>query len=567
MPIKIFYILLVISLFNIVSPNMAADLVPQSIYTQNQQIRVYQSYILGSFYKFNGQYDNALQEFMRGLSWDSTNVEITMEVAELYYLQDDFDKATTYSKKVLAIQKDNPTARLLLGTIYARLNKHTLAINEILQSLMNDSTQDAAESLLAEEYWRTGNIKSSIDHYEKAISLNPADIISIFQLGTLYSLTSDYEKAVECFKTVTKLNPNIPMGYISLANCYEMLNQSYLAETAYLKAISLDSTSIPAYTGLSEIYISQMNYSSVTTYLRYLITKQPDYNSHKLRYGIALVHLGQYEEAQSYLEPLVNKKDNSPLAKLYLGFIYHHNGNKTGAANFIKDSIIQASDEKNILKLYSNYFSETHQVPQSIDYLEKIYQQYPQYSSIAFSLALSYESLNKPDIAMSWYQTAYKKNKNNPEIPYHMGIISLENKKYEEAIGYLKESVTLSPDEPDYLNALGYVYVENNINFEEALKLLIKAVSLSPEKYYILDSLGWCYFKRGDYEKAVEYLEKSYKINPNNSEMILHLAQAYYRNNNLEKAISLLEKRLSDDKGNKQIKNLLREYKQKLLLK
>jgi len=123
-----------------------------------------------------------------------------------------------------------------------------------------------------------------------------------------------------------------------------------------------------------------------------------------------------------------------------------------------------------------------------------------------------------------------------------MWLMSLE--EYEQAENYLVEAVEADSENPEALNALGYLYVEQNKNLDKAEVLLEKALSLSKE-FHIQDSYGWLQYKKGDYERAEQYLKAA--LNEKfDVEIAIHLAELYHVTNKGALANELVE-RLNKD--------------------
>jgi len=86
----------------------------------------------------------------------------------------------------------------------------------------------------------------------------------------------------------------------------------------------------------------------------------------------------------------------------------------------------------------------------------------------------------------------------------------------------LKALLVKDPDNPSYLNDLGYIWADHDKNLDEAEKLIRKALDedrkqrrkanpdIKPEEDKdigaYLDSLGWVLFKQKKYKEAKKYL-------------------------------------------------------------
>lgn len=85
-----------------------------------------------------------------------------------------------------------------------------------------------------------------------------------------------------------------------------------------------------------------------------------------------------------------------------------------------------------------------------------------------------------------------------------------------ERLGRTEESeelfaslVAAWPDDADAANYLGYMWADRDVRLEEALDLIGRAVALDPENPAYLDSLGWVHFRLGDLGEAERWLRRA----------------------------------------------------------
>ncbi len=115
------------------------------------------------------------------------------------------------------------------------------------------------------------------------------------------------------------------------------------------------------------------------------------------------------------------------------------------------------------------------------------------------------------------------------------------------AASWYERAVRASPNDPDLLNALGYLYASHGINLDRAVAVLEAAVRLAEERGYaprrlgfIKDSLGWAHRVRGDLALAVALLEEACRLAPGVPILRSHLADAYRAIGEREKAVAIV---------------------------
>lgn len=95
----------------------------------------------------------------------------------------------------------------------------------------------------------------------------------------------------------------------------------------------------------------------------------------------------------------------------------------------------------------------------------------------------------------------------------------------DEASVELETVVERHPGDAAALNYLGYTWADAGIRLEEALELIERAVELDPENPAYLDSLGWVYFRLGDIEQAEHWLRRSVELGGDDGTILAHLGE------------------------------------------
>ena len=98
-----------------------------------------------------------------------------------------------------------------------------------------------------------------------------------------------------------------------------------------------------------------------------------------------------------------------------------------------------------------------------------------------------------------------------------------------EAEADLRRAVGQAPDNPLYLNYLGYSLLDRRQKLPEARELIARAYKAAPENGAIIDSMGWAEYVIGNYQEAVQLLEKARAAEPADPTVADHLGDALWR--------------------------------------
>lgn len=109
----------------------------------------------------------------------------------------------------------------------------------------------------------------------------------------------------------------------------------------------------------------------------------------------------------------------------------------------------------------------------------------------------------------------------------------------------------LDPDDAVAHNNLGYLYANLGVKPDQALRHVKRANELSPNNPYFMDSLGWVLFKNGQTKEALDTLNKALEVNDSIPEIYEHISSVYLNTQGGERdSVKALEKLIELDPNN-----------------
>ncbi len=117
----------------------------------------------------------------------------------------------------------------------------------------------------------------------------------------------------------------------------------------------------------------------------------------------------------------------------------------------------------------------------------------------------------------------------------------------------LRDVLEKTPDNTTALNNLGYFLAERGEKLEEALQMIQKAVKAQPENPSFLDSLGWAHFKLGNYEEAEKNLKEANRRDASSATILDHLGDVYAKQGKLDLARVVWQKALNLTSDNDEV--------------
>jgi tetratricopeptide (TPR) repeat protein len=157
---------------------------------------------------------------------------------------------------------------------------------------------------------------------------------------------------------------------------------------------------------------------------------------------------------------------------------------------------------------------------------------------------------------------------------FRYGVVLERAARHAEAAVQLEKSIEMTPDsEPEQLanrlNYLGYMWADLGQQLDKAAELIQRAVALEPENPAFLDSLGWLYHRQGKHQEALVELQRAEallkELQPEDAEILEHIAQVQEALGQVEAAVKTLERAAAldtpDERVSKRVLDALKRLK------
>jgi len=120
-----------------------------------------------------------------------------------------------------------------------------------------DSTKAEYFEIAASTYQQIGDTSKALEILKKGRKVLPGDKFLLLDEANIYNTRHDYHSLANLIKSLLDINPNNSDIAFVAANCYDHLAQYDKAESLYLQAIELNSTSYDPIFNLGLLYLKQ----------------------------------------------------------------------------------------------------------------------------------------------------------------------------------------------------------------------------------------------------------------------------------------------------------------------
>ncbi|WP_370294098.1 tetratricopeptide repeat protein [Thalassolituus sp.] len=237
--------------------------------------------------------------------------------------------------------------------------------------------------------------------------------------------------------------------------------------------------------------------------------------------------LGYYESAREILRNLIGMGAHENESHYYLAKIAADQGDNDLALLHYR----QIGESREFLPgqlAASRLLRDEQGTDAALAYLEERVAQYPQYE--ADMLRLSTDLLihdKRYEEATDALNRALDQAPDDVSLLYTRAMLSERMGDLQGLEDDLRKLLSIEPDHPEALNALGYSLANRTERFAEAEPLIEKALSLQPENPAIIDSLGWLYFREGKINEAGPLLMDAWS-KMQDHEIAAHLGEWYW---------------------------------------
>jgi tetratricopeptide (TPR) repeat protein len=528
-------------------------------------------FLLGRYLEGAGKVDQAVEALKTAIALAPKSAEPRAELAGLYWRQEKVREAVDAAEDALKVAPKNEEANRVLGTVLAALAeqrqparpgddvaqypKRAIAALEIARGDGNgdlnvdltlarlyldaDRYADAvplmrrivleqpqyAEGwlLLAEAQEGAGSGDAAVDTLMQLLDDQPQFFRGRVQLAETLDRQHKYADAAAAWATVQGLNPR--NTEIAARHASSLINAGRAGEARGILTDALKQApgDLRLTFMLAQAQRDAGDLEGAETTARALHEAHPEDARFTYLLSQMLEARGRYQEIVDFLKPEIAKLRGSTgkgaaQAAMLLGsegLALQQLKKYDEAIAAFKDAAALAPDDPVRDVLLIQGYSAAGRHKEAVEAAEKARARFPQESSVVYQLGAALDRAGKRDEAEKTFRTIIA------EDPLDAGA-------------------------PNYL---GYMLAEHGpaANLGEAISLIQRALKVDPDNPSYLDSLGWAYVQQGRLDLADAPLSTAADKLPTNSVIQEHLGDLRQKQNRRTDAIAAWQKALAGD--------------------
>jgi tetratricopeptide (TPR) repeat protein len=466
--------------------------------------QAYFEFLIARRLESQGDTTGALESLKRALTLDPKSAELHAELAGFYARQNKAAEAVEAAERALTLDPDNVEAHRMLGLVFAawsdggvtpppgrtQAQLRTQAIEHLSKILQTPAvaTDLNLQLTLARLQLRSGNAAGAVPVLENIVSQAPFAAEPYTMLSEARLSLGRVDGAIEAMEAAAEINPRF---YLSLGDLYEQQNRWKDAASAYERAIGN--------------------------------ARGPASRDLRLRYAAALLNVAEPASATKARDVLKDFLMTAPQDARGLFLLSTANlriGDLTGAEEVSRKLLAQDPTSIQGLHALSAVFLARKDYRQVIDLLTPL------------SKDTGRTRGRESDAALLLSQLAHA----HTQLGQHA-----------QAVAVLTAAVQNDPLSAPALNSLGYTLADRGERLPEAIAYIERALKVDPENPSYIDSLGWAQFKTGRFDEAEPNLRRAAEALPTNSVIQDHLGDVLLQRGKYQEAIAAWERALNGD--------------------
>lgn len=425
--------------------------------------------------------DNAESAFNDALKLDPDSIDAMLGLAAVLLQQGKFSEASEFVGTAQRIDKDNPDAWYVKGSIF-----HAM-----------------------------GSPEKAIKSYNKVITQKPDHMSALIARAGVFIDLGEDKKALSDVLRIRELNPNDPRA----AYFHAVLLAKKGDDTNARKALMEASAIID---GLSQEAIREHSASLLLA-------------------GLIKFSLAEYEKANDYFSQYVRLYPQNPSARKLLGSTLIKKREFRNAIVTLEPALRVIPNDYKLLTMLGTAYMNVNKFTQASEMFDRALLLSNQDSSVRFKSALNQLAGGNKATAIDELDAVFSNDKDNGKAGILLAMLYVKALKFSQALNVARQLVDKNPDNLTALNLYGSILMANG-DKPGAKKVLNKVISIDPTLMSAQINLIKINIQENKLTEAENRLQVLLKSNPG-SELIMHeLAIVSTRKGDAKAARRWLEK-------------------------
>jgi tetratricopeptide (TPR) repeat protein len=525
-------------------------------------------FLLARYLEGGGKIDEAIAALKKAIALDPRSAEPRAELAGLYARQDKAPEAVTAAEDALKVNPKNREANRILGSVLAALSaqrqaarpgddvsayaKRAIAALEIARG---DGGGDLSIDLgLARLYLDADRPTDAIPLLRRIVLEQPQYADGSVLLADAQEAAGAPDAAVETLTNLLDDQPQFFRGRVQLAELYEHQRRWPQAADAWGRAQTLN----PRNTEVAARRASALINASRPAEARDVLSAALKITPNDIRMSFMLAQAqrdaGDLDAAEATARALQAAQPDDVRVTYLLGQVLEARGRHQEIVDLLKPEIARQKAAKakggQIAMLLGSEglaLQQLHRYDEAVAAFKEGIELSPDEAVRHVLLIQGYSAAGRHKDALDSAEKARLTFPEDATVLYQLGAALDRAGRQAESEKVFRDVIGRDPLDAGALNYLGYMLAERGTGLDEAVTLIQRALKVDPDNPSFLDSLGWTYVQQGKLDLADAPLTAAAGKLPKNSVIQDHLGDLRQKQNRRADAITAWQKALDGD--------------------
>ena len=390
---------------------------------------------------------------------------------------------------------------------------------------------------------RHSDSQDKINLYRQYIKQHPNSTSAYIELGNLYFLERQWQKAIACYQQGVKLAPQEAKYYINLGKAQSKAGDNLKANLAFYRGFSLKPEQVTAQNHLklgNKLLDLRQIKLAISCYRR-AISIQPDLIEAYWQLGQIFRSGGKHQTAISCYQQALKVDPDRAYSYFLLGNVLTQVKQWQPALKCYQKAASLEPDNADIQHNLGEALSQSQKwLDASVSYRRAI--------AINPDNSWTHNNLGNALLKLSQYQEATESFRQAIELKsdfvwshYNLGEALAHLGQWDEALACYQHAQSLDPDLPQIKNKIGGIlYQRSKRSRQEALSFCLEqlkqepdnielyhqAISLNKKNHQLYLGLGKALLKQKQLDEAISIFQMGLKLQPKNLELASGLSEA-----------------------------------------
>ena len=409
---------------------------------------------------------------------------------------------------------------------------------------------------LGQFYERQDQWDEAASAYESALTTarQPNRDVQIRYAAALINTESGAGKARDVLNELLKATPADTRVLYLMSMAERTDGDLEAAEATARRIVAIDPGSVTGLRALVSVLFERHDYQQVVEAVTPLLKDPSRAKGRELEGAAVLVQLGiaqqQLARWDDAIAAYTTAKTLTPRdAEIDAYLVQAHLTARRfdRAESLARDALARNADQPRLVRLRAQALLKSGKIAEANRLLEEGAARSPDNREFVIGLADLYADQKRTADAVRMLEQARRTFGDDESIAMRLATVYESAGKLDEAEQELRRLMAADPLNADALNSLGYMLADRGLRLPEAIELAERAVKIEPDNPAYLDTLGWALFKQGRVDDAAGPLGRAANTLTGNSVIQDHHGDLLARRGQTAAAIAAWERALAGD--------------------